>query len=1697
MEAILPFKIKNEQKFYESALKVGYNEMEIYKFIYVMQQSDMDIFPKMHDERINILIYGWELCEDYKQKLSPDEWELPEEMEVMLKLLVPWSMDIWFSKEFDKCKFYLKNGLIHCLNRARDLLMRMPDMMQINWDFLLLYNLKPWNVLYLKNLTVTKEKTLENGAQSIETEELPPTNEDIAYVNLEQLPLIVLRLVKIFDQSSIDMVKTLCMRVIAAWNKIHQTELETSGSRRPYIPPEDKRCLLLICHIYLMAVYESDDVKGYVIDNMINNIRFYYQGFQNSTAMYAMDNLEYTPARFIALTNIHLRVQKRDFFDFFIWNKYDTSLVNLFGVVSQAYKSYLLGNLLMELNNMNEDDFASNIPLYKRLMNSYVNEREKSEIFLLNELDKLEAQRYAHNIIQTVRNVTDFKNKICKGNRMSNIGNYENSDDTVTPLADTNDENPAELKVEEVKEELVGEELEDEEERVRIKESELRLDPIFQNLPNNESILYYVYEVLAKKVDYKGWHFAKIVLLMKIIDHELNMIETWRYHPGLTTDFMLNLEVKLSHHYVDLAKIFKDHPFLEQEFWLTAFYLNPTPDIYETIKRLGMRNNRKRTDEHSKLVMSIDNIDAKYGLLSSTIDVKEIASLANTDDPDTDYDPLFSALHSLRVPDSLVKDMITAIFLPRNRSFAWVVDWAILRSRCKMIMTSMKEKKRFVELNMAEANERLKYLIIDYEKYKNRPQLDYGTIEEGYENLMTSADFDKETDEEEEEEEDDFEDDEDVYESKKRGRGSFAAAARKKEEEKVQDDNSQEDDPFLMGKRRTRARTAATLASFLFQTLPRSSRRKRNQKPLEEETKPDDDKTSADNDDKSSDSKSPITTSDSPQPSSPLTADGDEKDTEIEIIPTKNIKECLRERPTFLNSTQGFQDLIDIWDVEKTDLQSIDENCVSLMESSAVLQRAVKWKLLNKEINPMGCDEQEYIDETEMIIHNAEFAIKMELNLSAIKEEVVAEVLEEVGNEETSKAMEVDADKENITEKIDEMEEAITAKEAVELESIVLEESTVEKVTEIESNETEQNKETSTLEDNSTESINSDMSTVAFKDSGEVSESNTEMHSKRNSVNNDTELEMEKIPENDLNKSTETTTEHKESTETEQEKINKEQLEDEEITQNTNKDEKETKQASETENKADTSTKESETNEKPSKDTEIKITDELNKTDLENKIEANEKQPKQEENKDLATESISEKSTDVEKSMEMDLDKLTTIDKATNQTEEKAEDASLKLTEVPETSEIKEVKNEKPAKDKDSNQLKQAKDSNEILLDKDKSLQEVNSKDTNKTDIKTSQTLENEDKEANKTEDKPNEEHQITKETLEKDLELNTEDSTTANKEDKVISCETHPKGEETLESETIDKDSHSQSLQEDLNIILHYSSGEELDKSDNETEKLTVASVKSEDNQESTDSDTRNLKNLCLTKNVKVLVRKLRAADLTSLRQPKVKILRVNYDKYAEEFRNKRRRITNKAYLDIDDSSNHSYGTNTSSSDAYRPSRVKRKIPLRRHSMRQAMRTSESDNDDSTNSDDLKLSTMVLKTKVRNRRLSTPSSSQSSTFAAVSSSSKRALGPKSTRYAAGPKSTRHTAGPKSAKHNLVVIPRSASGLKLRISNAEQTTQETGVGKTRSSTSIEYDEIIQLSSSSSDACIVNELAPIVEEVIEVDDHPLFEEEMVI
>ncbi|XP_067612705.1 calcium uptake protein 3, mitochondrial isoform X6 [Eurosta solidaginis] len=79
---------------------------------------------------------------------------------------------------------------------------------------------------------------------------------------------MLLRLIKLFDAGYIEGVRRLSMLVIAAWNhEYEQCKLLTNVSY-PEINRQHQQCLILICYIYLMAIYEMDDIRGFVIDNM-------------------------------------------------------------------------------------------------------------------------------------------------------------------------------------------------------------------------------------------------------------------------------------------------------------------------------------------------------------------------------------------------------------------------------------------------------------------------------------------------------------------------------------------------------------------------------------------------------------------------------------------------------------------------------------------------------------------------------------------------------------------------------------------------------------------------------------------------------------------------------------------------------------------------------------------------------------------------------------------------------------------------------------------------------------------------------------------------------------------------------------------------------------------------------------------------------------------------------------------------------------------------------------------------------------------------------------------------------------------------------------------------------------------------------------------------------------------------------------
>ncbi|CAD7003568.1 unnamed protein product [Ceratitis capitata] len=917
MDVILPYNTRNRDHFCDCALKIGFHEFVALKFFYTMKDSDLDVFQLMARERLELLLYGWEVCQTHWDELTNKDF-VPPYLRTVVKQMMQYSLDIWFSNEWEECKPHFKAMLIVCIRRAKEMLTKIYGKDVFQWDYVLQLGIKPWDKPYLKQFIACNSNLERSLKTSSEHVEAPLDAKDIEHLQMEGPVLILLRLIKLFDAGFLEGARKLSIRTIAAWNHTFKQLKQQTKNERPEVNIQDKRSLILICHIYLMAIYEMDDIRGFVIDNVVNNIRFYYQNMMETESVNESpeEQKEYTAARYIAITCINLNITSNEFIDAFIHDSYDENFVSLFGVVSQSYKSYLLGNLLMEMNKLNEDDFKKRIEDFKHIIHLYIIERERSEIFMLGELNKAEMKRRSHSIFKTKENMTNFCSKMCKGNRLSNIGSSEHTEEGEQKVA-TLEEN-----------------------------SDRRVDPVFQHLPNNEEVLNYVYVVLVKRT-HRGWYFGKLIVLLKIIGLQLNAIETWRYHPGLTPEFLLNLEVKLSRHFEDLANIFHVHLFMEQEFWLTGFYLNPCKKYYESVIRSGMRSNRlshrfetgenyddeerfeTRKDRRDKgdKGEKVNAINAKYGLLSSTIDVKEILKLANHEAPDVDYEQLFKALQVFKLPDNTIKDLLTVIFLPRNKSFAWSLNWVELRKRCKSLLRDAEQKRRFIELNMAEANDRLKFLKVDYEKYKHRPQLDYGSIEQGYEN-KNAPNFSKDSsDENDDEDSEDFEADSDLDDPAKH--------------EPKKNDHSKLFDDYFMSTRRTRARAAAMIANVL----------EKDEFP-DVEMKEGESKKSTDGTEEA------------------VKVVGNNTDTTTKES-KRDFDEILQERTVFDNSTNGFNPFPDIWSLNGQELKVV-ENKVPHLETSDLFSKSAKLEILKKKAS-------ELLNQQKLKSHVIEVAIKQEM----------------------------------------------------------------------------------------------------------------------------------------------------------------------------------------------------------------------------------------------------------------------------------------------------------------------------------------------------------------------------------------------------------------------------------------------------------------------------------------------------------------------------------------------------------------------------------------------------------------------------------------------------------------------------------------------------------------------------------------------
>ncbi|KAH8380537.1 hypothetical protein KR009_011230 [Drosophila setifemur] len=884
MEVILPQDVHDEHKFLDCAQKLEYDEFSAKMFVFCNGRCDMDVFELMGNDRLTQLIYGWEVC----HLPTRDSFE-EEPLQHMAHVLAHHSLQIWFSQEWRTCSEGLKHMLLYCLTKAVPAFYQMKVLDKIDWPYILKFQTSPWRVPYLQKLFVDLRK---NKHHVIEHAVPPATNEEIQFLNEDGLNLIILRLMQLFNAGNFEAVKQLSLRMLSAWLKSNSTVPFTSFSK-------DTMSITLVGHLYLLTVFVMDENRGYVIDNMMYNIRFYAQSMQDALTS---EDIIFTPARLIAQVCVRLRLSKSGFFEQIGFKKFKLNLVTSFAVMLEAYTSYVLGNQLMELMGLNEHDFMESLPEFKELMYRYVVERESSESFLLEELKKLESQRNSHCKPNVVNFNLNYQQQICKGNRASNIGNYKNCDDDEKPQVEPDEE------------------------------QDRQIDPVFQNVPNNEEVLSFVYKLLAER-EFTGWKFAKIALLLKIIGQQLNAIEIWRYHPGLTTEFMLNLEQKMSENYADLAKVFSDHGFMEAEFWLTAFYLNPINTNYNEVKRCSRIKKKRQEEDHWPPAAAAHSV--KYELLSSTIDVEEIVTATNHDAPVADYEPIYKALQALRLPRSIIKDLLTVVFQPRNKRYSWALDWNTLHERCSALLKSKDLKNKFVALNMAEASDRLEFLTIDYAKYRDRPQLDYGTIEEGYENAANLA----ETEVHAEAEASAAEDEEDAKgkpQKKRRPpkRKFWDEVYSEDEEEEAASSDSEAF--YAGGGRRTRIRAAAMVANAMLSDMDRTVRcGRRSNSPA-----PSGERHESDSEPETHAEEEP------PKPQSP-------KQTSVEQE-KQTISNLMEARTKFSNETNGFKAFADIWSFEKEELQNVPNEPSSLRECSSVLSKFRNFRAMKENAALVG-----------------------------------------------------------------------------------------------------------------------------------------------------------------------------------------------------------------------------------------------------------------------------------------------------------------------------------------------------------------------------------------------------------------------------------------------------------------------------------------------------------------------------------------------------------------------------------------------------------------------------------------------------------------------------------------------------------------------------------------------------------------------
>lgn len=183
------------------------------------------------------------------------------------------------------------------------------------------------------------------------------------------------------------------------------------------------------------------------------------------------------------------------------------------------------------------------------------------------------------------------------------------------------------------------------------------------------------------------------------LNKELNELASHNDDYNVEATSIMEKEKDISKRYIFLAGVVKADPDLERECVLTAFSMNPTEDSFDLVCHLNEFRGRQMSEHKQQK---------------------------------------FAAWHR-RLSQSTISDLTNFIMGPRFKRLSWALPWPQLQLECAELVRTEK-KRRIVEHSTASANEKLKFVHLNYDDFKDMAPLELPGIQKGYEMYVPDSD---------------------------------------------------------------------------------------------------------------------------------------------------------------------------------------------------------------------------------------------------------------------------------------------------------------------------------------------------------------------------------------------------------------------------------------------------------------------------------------------------------------------------------------------------------------------------------------------------------------------------------------------------------------------------------------------------------------------------------------------------------------------------------------------------------------------------------------------------------------------------------------------------------------------------------------------------------------------------------------------